>query len=374
MNYSDELRYRVSKTGYITAVLGFAAFGAGVATYFGLNALMPGETIESAIVPMISAVVIGCGLFAIWHKVLNIVPLLHDPVKRTTGLFVGLLLTVITIAISSWFIATSIAGEQAVLEHMKAHVTQYERELRKANENAASEVDLVPDVLRVSAELEAIADAEAKMGALSGTKGEGQVVQLLRDAAFSYQRLSNDMTQTNKRVQLASQEAERLIGELQAIINSEDGSSSRGQRRFSDIVVSLQALITSMDRTTVLLMIKRHGLLSVEYSAVSRGQRRAIENATSSMEKFTLRLSEEAQRVEKRRHKLLPVTYSPINPGMATWDYAAEVPAAWAVGLGVDMMPLILLLIMMVGHAEARDPYKPRQPFELIAGGKQAAG
>jgi hypothetical protein len=373
MNYSEELRYRVTKSNYVTAVLAFAAFGAAVATYFGLSALMPGNDAEAIIVPLISALVIGAGLFGLWHKVVNIVPLLHDPAKRAAGLGVGLFLTLVTIAISSWFIATSIGGEQAVLEHMKKNVTAYESQLHRSNENAAQEVDLVPDVLRVSAELEALADVEAKVGALSGSKGEGQVVQMLRDSSFSYQRLANDMNKTDKKVQLLSQEAERLIGQLQAIINSEDGSDPQGQRRFSDIVVSLQAVLTKMNRTTILPMIKRHGILSVEYSSVSRGQRRAIENATSSMEQFTLRLSEEAQRVEKRRHKIEPLSYATINPGMATWKYADEVPAAWAVGLGVDMMPLIILLIMMIGHAEAREPYQAREPFKVVEGGKSSA-
>jgi hypothetical protein len=357
----------------VTAILAFAAAGAGVATYFGLCALMPGDTVESVLVPIVSALVIGCGLFAIWHKVISLVPLLHDPAKRTMGMAIGVGLTAVTIAISSWFIATSIGGKQAVLEHMKSNLTKYEVTLKRASENAADEVDLVADVLRVSAELRALASAEKNNGALSGIKGSGQVVQVLRDAADSYQRLASDLKKVNKNVITSAREAGRLIGELQAVINSDDGSTAEGQRRFSDTVVALQSVITEMDRTSGLPSIKRYGILTVEYTSGSNGQRRAIRNATSSMEQFTQKLSKEAERVEKRRKDLGSISYSPINEGMAAWKYAGAIPVAWAVGVGIDLMPLILLMLMMIGHAEARDSYKRREPFAVVEGGKEAA-
>ena len=51
---------------------------------------------------------------------------------------------------------------------------------------------------------------------------------------------------------------------------------------------------------------------------------------------------------------------------MATWTYARDVAAAWAVGVGIDLMPFILLMLMLLGHSDAREPYQPRRPFEAL--------
>ena len=370
MDYNGELRQRVTNTGFGNAVLGFAASGAAVATFFGLRALMPGKGAEAIIVPIVSALVIGVGLFCLWHKVISLVPLLHDPAKRAGGIIVGIALTLITILISSWFIATSIGGDQAILTHMKSNVAHTERQLLTAAKNSSMERDLISDVLRVAAELEALSDAEEKLGVLSGVKGDGEVVNVLRGASNSYRVLARQMKATGQNVDEYLAEAGKQIGRLHGIIGSAEGVSASNQQEFSEQVIALQQLLTKIDRTTSLRNVRRHGILNIEYQTSSRGQKRAIESANTSMEKFTARLSNEARQVEKRRKSPEPVSYMPINAGMATWKYADDIAAAWAVGVGIDLMPLILLLLMLFSHAEAREPYTPRKPFEVFDGGK----
>jgi len=370
MDYSEELRYRMTKTGYSTAVLAFAAFGAGVATYFGLRSLIPGDAAEGVIVPIVSAIVIAVGLFALWHKVISVVPLLHDPVKRASGVALGIGLAAITIAISSWFIATSIGGDQAVLAHLRANLSSYETQIRVANENAAVERDLIPDVNTVAAQLEALAEAERRLGSLSGIAGDGEVVQVLRSSAGQYRALGNEIKSVVRENDRLHAEAERLAGEMQSIINSTDGASASSQEQFSKFAIALQSVLTRIEKNTMLPAIQRYGIINVEYNTLQEGQRVAIQNARSSVEKFTGRLSKEAALAQKRRKKLEPISFTPVNRGMATWNYAGDVAAAWAVGIGIDLMPLVLLLLLMFGHAEAREPYQPRRPFETIEGGR----
>lgn len=370
MDYNGELRERVTNTGFATAVLGFTTAGAGVATFFGLRSLIPGSGVEAIVVPMVCALVIGVGLFCLWHQVISLVPLLHDPAKRTGGVMIGLILTLITIAISSWFIATSIGGDQAILAYMKSKLAHYENQLRTAEQNSLSERNLIPGALRVATELSLRAKAE-ESGDFTGKKGVGPAVRMLQRASDSYRELANQLELTGDEVDEYLTGAGKLIGKLHEIVGLPDGVSASNQQVFSEQVIALQQLLNKIDRTTFLPDVQNYGIISLRQKARSRAQERTLRNLESSMEKFTKRLSDEAKRVEKNRKRLEPVSYSPISAGMATYEYADEVAAAWAVGVGIDLMPMILLLLMMFCHAEAREPHVVRKPFfDVLEGGK----
>ena len=67
-----------------------------------------------------------------------------------------------------------------------------------------------------------------------------------------------------------------------------------------------------------------------------------------------------------------PKIVSAVQKAVATLDYASSVPGAWIVGVGFDLLPLVMLAILMLAFAEAREPYQPRKPFTVV-GGREAA-
>ena len=373
MNHHEELCFHLRHNSLIVAVIAFAACGAAVASFFGLRALMATDGFEAWFIPLISASVIGAGLYGVWHKVVHVVPMLRDPGKRVLGTAIAGLLCIATIAISSWFIATSIGGDQAVRQHMASSIAAYEAQLRRAYDNALMEAGLIPDVLRLEAELSALAEEERRTGSLSGQVGAGEVVSTLTRAASGYLDLAGEMEAAQQEVARLHQKGMELIGEMQTQVSTEEGNNHDRQRQFAAAVVALQGVLTEIVQASRIDNVSRHGIVIVETTTATSAQRIAIKNISTTMHELTERLTDEAERIRDNQILLEPITFMPQNPGMATWMYAGDVIGAWVVGIGIDTLPLILLLLLMLGHAEARQPYRERTPFTIVEGLKDAS-
>ena len=90
-----------------------------------------------------------------------------------------------------------------------------------------------------------------------------------------------------------------------------------------------------------------------------------VQNLPSSQSAAVEQVPAAAQPVEVH-------TYMPTSKAVATLDYASSVPGAWIVGVGFDLLPLVMLALLMLAFAEAREPYQPRKPFTVV-GGREAA-
>ena len=86
----------------------------------------------------------------------------------------------------------------------------------------------------------------------------------------------------------------------------------------------------------------------------------------------TKRLVDAARRIKADRKPVEVHTYMPTSKAVATLDYASSVPGAWIVGVGFDLLPLVMLALLMLAFAEAREPYQPRKPYTVV-GGREAA-
>jgi hypothetical protein len=74
------------------------------------------------------------------------------------------------------------------------------------------------------------------------------------------------------------------------------------------------------------------------------------------------------RKIEASHQTVDAIPYVPTNQGMATWDFASAVPGAWLVGIAIDLLPFLVLLLLMLTHSEARQPYVERLPFTVVAG------
>jgi hypothetical protein len=92
----------------------------------------------------------------------------------------------------------------------------------------------------------------------------------------------------------------------------------------------------------------------------SQGDEKArifADEATKSLRKL-------AEDIAANREKVVIDGYAPISAGSAVVKYASFVAASWVVGIAIDLVPFILLLALMLFHAEARQPYVKRQEFD----------
>jgi hypothetical protein len=123
-----------------------------------------------------------------------------------------------------------------------------------------------------------------------------------------------------------------------------------------------------MDRMSLLPQLKLRGIVIVK-TQIGGSAADNLKNIEVTLEKQTGELQRAVKKIETSRLSTEALPYAPTNQGTATWEHASAVPGAWLVGLGIDLLPLLVLLLLMLTHGEARDPHVTRAPFSVVDGG-----
>ena len=130
---------------------------------------------------------------------------------------------------------------------------------------------------------------------------------------------------------------------------------SNDQKKFADDATKLQQLVAKMEATSGLAEASKAGII-FHGTADDEKARIYANEATQSLRKL-------AEEIEANREKVVLNAYVPITAGNAVIQYAADAASAWVVGIAIDLVPFILMLAMMLLHAEARDPYRNGRTF-----------
>jgi hypothetical protein len=276
----------------------------------------------------------------------------------------GVALTLISIGTSSWFIASAVGGSRAVQVHMNEYLSNAGRQLGTLTANAASEQSLTGLVSEISAGWRGIADREAKYGSVSGKTGEGPRTAMLRSAAASFDQLQQEINERFAEFERARTQADATLADLTKLANSPAGATIDGQTRFSALAAGLYQQFAAMQRITALPLVEQRGIVLVNET-----------NGTVSThdESQTKRLHGVVRKLKAERQPVSNEPYRPTSKAIATLDHADSVAGPWIVGVGLDVIPLVMLLIMLLAFTEAREPYQPRRQFEVIEGRREAA-
>ncbi len=361
--YFEEFTKRVQRTGTLSVALGLVTALQGISMFFGLRDLLPAGSIEAVLVPPAGAIVIAIAFWFVWHWLLLVVPLAHDPAKRSMGLMIGAILTAVSIGTTSWFIASAIGGSRAVQAHMNGYLNDASRQLGALNSNASAEQSLTGLISEIAAGWRGIAEAEARHGTVSGKPGAGPRADSLRRSAEAMDGLQASVNGRFHAFEEERSKTESLIADMTRLANSPVAATVEGQTRFADMAARLYQVFSSMERITALPLVEQTGRVQVEEKAGIIATRDEAQ---------TKRLVDAARRIKADRKPVEVHSYMPTSKAVATLDYASSVPGAWIVGVGFDLLPLVMLALLMLAFAEAREPYQPRKPFTVV-GGREAA-
>ncbi|MEZ4650937.1 MAG: hypothetical protein R3E97_19565 [Candidatus Eisenbacteria bacterium] len=346
---------RIEHNGHAKVAVGLAAFGAAIAVFFGLRNILGSSTLESWVVPFVAAAVIAYTLFALWHNVLHVTTTIQNSNRKALLVGLAILLTAVTVCISSWFIATAIGKDPALQYHMVDSLERSKTSVSTAYGNGLGARALVPEIITKAAELEAMARLERQNGAYTGSSGPGEVESALDMFAATLRTTAANMEAAYRRIESHHEEATRQIGKMQRLVSSNEGSVEEHQRRFSDLAVSLQSTLVEMQKEDPLEILAQGaigGLVTVS-RRISQSQRGAIQELNAQVADWGNELRRRARDAQESQEPVEPVAFVPMNPGIATATYASKVPGAWSVGIGIDLVPFILFLILMLGHAES---------------------
>jgi hypothetical protein len=362
--YHDELVKRTQRTTTLAVALAIITALQGVSMFFGLRDLLPARTAEGVVIPLVVGAGVAIGFWFVWHWLLSVVPLTHAPARRALGVLAGAALTLISIGTSSWFIASAVGGSRAVQMHMNEYLSNAGHELGNLNANAAAEQSLTGLVSEIAAGWRGIAEREAKYGTVSGKTGEGPRTSVLRSAASSFEQLQQEINERFAEFGRARAQADATLADLTKLANSPAGATTDGQTRFSALAAGLYQQFAAMERISALPLVEQRGIVLVNETNGA---------VVTHDESQTKRLHGAVRKLQAERKPVSNEPYRPISKAMATLDYADSVAGPWIMGVGLDVIPFVMLLILLLAFSEAREPYQPRRHFEVIGGGREVA-
>lgn len=312
----------------------FAAVAAGVAVGLGIYPDVATSPPMGWLIPFIVAAVLAFGLGAGWHVVMSMAADAREPSSKITTFVLALVLTVIGVGCSAWFLAAKLGGATAIQTYQTTHLGALRDAEAVASANASAESEIIAAMASGASSLETLARDEGLTGRVSKTgRGERQFYGALSAAATAF-----DKAQTA----IANKHKERGDLLADARLDIEDAGraiAARNHQAFETASNRAATAIAKADR------IKLSAMLSGLAVGLDVGQARApIENAIG-------RVTEIARAVDARRYALKVPVYYAIDAKEAVIIHAAPLP--WLASILIETLSLLMTVLLLMLR---RDP------------------
>lgn len=361
---AKELRQSVTQLeGTMTAGLAVLCTASGYWTYMGVRGLLDGDGILPVGGAIIYSVAVSVGIFVFWSYMLRFMPLLGRGRSRG-GLWIAMILGCAAImAMSSWLNAAALAGSGAVEQHLALTVEEYQRRLEQAHENALSAQSLVPDLEREAERFRQLSDKERESGALTGTSGQGTVVELLAQKSAELRTLAAQIRDSRETVDALYALGGQKLGTLREIVSGA-GDIEQRSVTFAKESVALVGIIADLQQSSLAQSVKRAAVDLAESfiapapsggtSALGVAQSGVIEEIEAAIVSTSDRLVQAADEILERP-KVEPYRFVPLSAAEAVLRYAGDFIPSWAGAIAIDLLPGVLVLILMVVQGAIRD-------------------
>jgi hypothetical protein len=344
----------------IHVALAAAAVSAGVASYFGLRDAMGGAgAAEGVIVPLVMSVAVAVGAWTLWRQLLLLACRSMVAHRRMLLLSLGLSLALVIAALSSWWIAAAIGGQDALRHHEHEHLQALRHALDDAHRQRLREQELVPVLRRVAAALHMEAENERDGHGESGKPGHGPVARAARDAASDFGDLATrveDAVDQANRLQRAAAEQMELVQHRIA-----DLGPAAMQAEIVGVTGQVNRVVGELQTGHVAPAVERFGVVIGEGGpGISSEQRDAFRGLNVRLEKHTATAHAAARQLGDAKRAVVVPPYQLTNTALAVWNRAHVVPGACIVGVAVDLLPFVLLLVLSLRVAAAEQPWDGR--------------
>jgi hypothetical protein len=334
---TEHLQHKNQPAGWFRIVLALVVVAEAVAVFFGLKDLMQPGTLAAGVIPIVTAIVVAGAFYVMWDHMCRSVPTFRSAGRRAAGIFLGAGLMLVTIAASSWFIAAAIGGNAAMRVHEDEYVAQLQTELDKAATNAKIERAIYTKVLEVEAIMRGETKREKVFGTGSGKAGDGPVTMAYANAADSMQKLAKTLNDKNSESEMAQAKLLDLIKGMK---------QTNSQEVFTQKATDAASLLTKLNAITGVQEAQNFGVVIADPKAG---------DLKIQVEGLTADLRQTAKAVEDKRTKIDAPFYVPTTGAVAIIEYPSASPGAWIVGCAIDMVPFLVLLLLVLSHAEARE-------------------
>jgi hypothetical protein len=314
-----------------------ASIAASIAVFWGLRGVLAADGgLASWITPAAAAVALATLLGGGWHILMGMVPRAQGArVPIILGLGIGL--TAVAIATSSWWLAAGLGGSTAVRHHHSRIFMETGAAASAILQQAEPEREVVQAVRLAQSTYQGLAEGEIKEGRISGKAGPGRVSRELTDAA---QALGQQQTAM---LDLIGRRESVVAAARAALQQAQRGSAAGNEAEVGAFVGDALAHLAEAQRLSVVDLAGSAGMVQIGSSGLAR------------LEEATARIAEVARRVRQDRKPIELPVWQPMGRAEAVIVYSDHVALAWVVAVAIDLMPLLLLGMLLTARRQDED-------------------
>ncbi len=327
-----------------------AAFATSCAAALAVGLGVSGEAFASGgayiALPFVAAAVVAILLTAGWHVALGYAAHTRELHERAIAFGFGVLLFLVGVGCSGWFLASMLGGNAALQAHQHDYLDRLAAAMAVATGNAAAERNILGTLDSAANNLDKTADAEGSNGIVSGKAGQKTVYTALKNAAAS-------MASMRAALDAKGEERDDLLArardEIRAALRA---SAARDATLFQESTANAAGAIAAANAIRF-----APGLAGLGDGLAPHYARGVIDEAVGNVRSAALIIT------RQRRTFDIPV-YEPIDEKHAILSNPQ--PLAWVVAIVIEILPLAMLglLLALWRDEEARPEAEPLLTFE----------
>lgn len=299
---------------------------------------------------------VTAALFLFWRYAISIVPKMKTGYTRWLGFGIVLLGGVFIVALSSWMNVMALAGAGALEAHMRDSLKDHGQSLQEAYGHARRVERLVPDLEIAAQRYADLARAEIERGALTGVAGAGGVADSLKSVQASIQGLITSLKADSTRVNALHTEGSAVLKVMGAVLTGDQPVMKR-VALFTNHAGALSRVIADLNNRALTKVVARtmRGLagstglhsISLKNARVASAQKSALARIADDLKQTGETIGLAADQLGKETAGSLP-TFERIGLTTAVFKYSSSLIPFWAGGIGLDLMPVVLILLLML--------------------------
>jgi hypothetical protein len=338
-------------------VVAVLAAAAGYYTYFGASAIEPnGDWMTKAGCALL-ALSIAAGIYTFWRALHSLVPLLSARGRLLASPII-VLAVLFVIGVSTFFNLTGMIGFEAVRHQMEVITVALGDGFAFARNQAQQGLEGATALRLNLAKFQQMAVAERDRGRTSGgTPGAGAVAGMLEQVATVMGAAVQDADAKAALAEALSRDAETGLDAMRKLVADPDLSLQVKSARFATETEGLRIKLLRLSRIEIVTTVRQAVAAARETvkpalsakKAVAEQQARAIQDLDrqlGQLESLNL-VAAQAPPAAMLGQPVPAITvYTAVLMSVSSY-----LPAAMA-ALFIDLLPLPLLLLKMIGHTD----------------------
>ena len=318
-----------------------AALATSLAAAFAVGLGISAEAFASGgayiALPFVAAAVVAVLLSAGWHVALGYAAHAREVHERAIAFGFGVVLSLIGVGCSGWFVASQISGNAALQAQRHEYLDRLAAVMNVTAGNAASEANIIGAVDSAASNLEKTAQAEGSTGIISGKVGQKIVYAALKNAAAS-------MASMRAALEAKGEERDELLNRARDDIQEATRASAA-----HDTVKFQESSANAANAISAANAIRFAPSLAGLGNGLATNQARAvIDEAVNNVRSAALVIS------KQRRNVDIPV-YDDIDAKHAILSHPQGL--AWVVAIVIEILPLVMLgLLLALWRDEEKQP------------------